>query len=534
MPGDALRRNILFITTDQQRFDSLGCTGGQVARTPVVDALAAEGIRYRRAYANNTLCQPARSTLLTGLYPRTHGVTSNGIALPEDVPSVAARLAEAGYRTALIGKAHFEPGIDPDLRFREHRMPVAGEHGPWRGFEHVELALHAAQGLPGQLLGHYGQWLAREHPEHLGSFASLLLSEPGGETGAPETTVNPIPRDWYHTDWVADRTAAWLGTVNPDEPWFCWMSFPDPHHPWDPPAGERHRVRWQDLDLPEAWLAGEEGERVLATKPAHWLAYFQGRWRNAEGAPWRFRPTDLRPDHVREINAMTHVMCELIDEACGRVLTEVHRRGWAERTDVIFTTDHGELQGDYGFVFKGPFPVDALMRLPLVWRPAPVASVIPVEIGEPVSQVDLAPTFCAIAGLPVPGWMQGAPLPTAPGSGRERAITTWDSHLPAYGMHFATIYREGWLCTAYEPSTKGVPTGVEAFFAAAGMGDGPRSSVTYQGTEGECYDTTDDPHQLRNRWDDPGVRAWRDELVADLRAHLPPRRHPALPVAAPS
>src|SRR3954452_10526538 len=102
-------RNILFITTDQQRYDALGCNGGTIARTPVVDGLAADGIRYERAYNQNTVCMPARSTMLTGQYVRTHGVVANGIPLPEDASSVAAHLGEHGYRTALLGKAHFEP-----------------------------------------------------------------------------------------------------------------------------------------------------------------------------------------------------------------------------------------------------------------------------------------------------------------------------------------------------------------------------------------------------------------------------------------
>src|SRR5437588_4125484 len=90
----AMGRKILFITTDQQRYDSLGCNGGAVARTPVADRLAAEGVNYRRAYNQNTVCMPARSTILTGQYVRTHGVVANGIALPPDAPSIAAHLAE--------------------------------------------------------------------------------------------------------------------------------------------------------------------------------------------------------------------------------------------------------------------------------------------------------------------------------------------------------------------------------------------------------------------------------------------------------
>src|SRR5579871_6983637 len=102
-------RKILFITTDQQRYDALGCNGGTIARTPVADGLAATGINYRRAHNQNVVCMPARSTMLTGQYVRTHGVFANGVPLPADAPSVAAWLKEkAGYRTALIGKAHLD------------------------------------------------------------------------------------------------------------------------------------------------------------------------------------------------------------------------------------------------------------------------------------------------------------------------------------------------------------------------------------------------------------------------------------------
>ena len=122
-------RKILFITTDQQRFDSLGCNGGTVARTPTLDGLAAAGMNYQRAYNQNTVCMPARSTMLTGQYVRTHGVVANGIPLPEDAPSVAAYLHEkAGYRTALLGKAHFEPGYDPEFRCEREPSAQGGRH----------------------------------------------------------------------------------------------------------------------------------------------------------------------------------------------------------------------------------------------------------------------------------------------------------------------------------------------------------------------------------------------------------------------
>ena len=100
-------RRILFITTDQQRFDALGCNGGTVARTPNIDALAREGINFTRAHPQNVVCMPSRSTMITGQHVATHGVWMNGVPLPEDAPSIAATLRSAGYRTALLGKAHF-------------------------------------------------------------------------------------------------------------------------------------------------------------------------------------------------------------------------------------------------------------------------------------------------------------------------------------------------------------------------------------------------------------------------------------------
>src|SRR6476660_9729328 len=115
-------RRILFVTTDQQRYDTLGCNGGPVARTPVVDALAASGIRYERAIPQSVVCMPSRSTMLTGQHPSTHGVWMNGVPLPVDARSVAAELHEHGYRTALVGKAHFEPFLFHDTPSTENSV----------------------------------------------------------------------------------------------------------------------------------------------------------------------------------------------------------------------------------------------------------------------------------------------------------------------------------------------------------------------------------------------------------------------------
>jgi arylsulfatase A-like enzyme len=523
-------RNILFITTDQQRYDALGCNGGKIAKTPVVDRLARDGINYRRAHNQNVVCMPARSTMITGQYVRTHGVFANGVALPPDAPTVAGYLHEtAGYRTALLGKAHFEPGFDLQGRWFENRMGRENSTGPYRGFERMELAMHVPIGG-----WHYSLWLQKNFPAELSGFAPILSALPGGDTGAPEVKYNPIPREHYHTDWVADRTIAFLNSLDPDENWFVWMSFPDPHHPWDPPEQEARRINWRDLDLPAGYPGSREKiEKILAQKPRHWMDWYEGRFFNFEGGPGTFVPCQLTEDQIREVNAMTHVENELIDQACGRVLARIAERGWEARTDVMFTTDHGELQGDFGLLYKGPYHVDALMRIPMIWRPAPSAKVGAAEIAEPVGQLDLAPTFCEIAGVPVPDWMQGKPLPAAPGSGRERVITEWDSQFAAIGMHLRSIYRDGYTLTAYEKSTRDVG------FDLAGLPPmlAPRQpilDIRYDGTEGELYNLREDPMQWRNLWDDPGFAKLKSDLRADLYDNLPPERKPKLPVDAPA
>ncbi|MFT3853528.1 MAG: sulfatase-like hydrolase/transferase [Ilumatobacteraceae bacterium] len=508
-------RKILFVTTDQQRYDTLGCNGGTLSRTPVADGLAAAGIRYERAHPQSVVCMPSRSTMLTGQHPSTHGVWMNGVALPATAPSVAAELQTAGYRTALVGKPHFEPFLDPFGRFEQNNLGRTGTFGPHRGFDHVEFATHGAAGPL-----HYSQWLTRTHPEAVSGFYPVLDGElevnatGGGDTGAPQVHDNPIPREWYHTDWVADRTIAWLDGLDAGDDWFCWMSFPDPHHPWDPPQSELGRVDWRDVPLPAGYVTDAAArEAVLDAKPRHWRAWYDGRLVSNYEAPLRWVPATMTADQVREVNARNAVEVELIDEALGRVLRAISAHGWGDDVDVILTTDHGELQGDFGLLFKGPYHVDALMRLPLIWRPAPSAGMPAAVVSRPVGHVDLAPTFCAIAGIEPRAWMEGQALPVSDGDaderGFERVLTEWDSELFGVGVHLRTICRDGWVCTTYLPGSE------------------------HDGTEGELYSLADDPLQQVNRWDDPSLAALRSDLVADLWGHQPPMLSPLPRVEAP-
>ncbi|HJW39623.1 MAG TPA: sulfatase-like hydrolase/transferase [Rhizomicrobium sp.] len=495
-------RKILFITTDQMRFDAIGANGQKIARTPNIDALARTGINYTRCHAQNVVCMPARATMITGQYVTTHGVWMNGVPLPEDAPSVARLLKEQkNYRTALIGKAHFEPFLDLQLKYYENRMGREGTFGPHRGFDHMELAAHGARGPL-----HYAQWLMKTHPEVLDNFFPVLgpdfaqNSFGEGDTGAVQVKHNATPRGLYHTDWVADRTVAYLDSLDAKEDWFVWMSFPDPHHPWDPPQSELHRHNWRDLPVPDGYPgSAAKIDEILSAKPKHWREWWTGERMTCYEAPPKWAPSSLTTDQLREIDAMTHIKNELIDDAVGRVMAAIAARGWDGDTDVIFSTDHGEFQGDFGLLFKGPHHVDSLMRLPLIWRPAPNAHVAPAAFAAPVGQVDFAPTFCEIAGVEKPDWMEGAPLPrdATAAAGREAVFTEWDSEFKDVSISLRTLHRDGWTITAYGKTS------------------------TYEGTEGELYDLRNDPKQWRNLWDEPSDAAMKKDLLADLRARTP-------------
>ena len=503
-------RKILFITTDEQRFDALGCYGGKVAKTPVADGLARDGILYDRAYNQNVTCMPARSSIVTGQYVSTHGVLRNGYSLPEDDPSIARYLnEEAGYRTALVGKAHWQPMTDHSCW--EASAAGCGDHGPYRGFEYLSLAAHS--GISYRCEMHYNRWLKENYPDHVDSFYPPVGPEngpnnqKGGDSDAIQVHHNACPKEAYHTCWVADNSIKWLDTLDKDEDWFLWVSFPDPHHPFDPPVSEKDRIDWRDLDLPVAHPGSDEKARqILAQKPKHWLEFYDGITDIADETPDHFVPKTMTNDNVREINAMVHIQNELVDEAMGRLMEYLRIRGWDDDTDVFYCSDHGTNQGDFGLMFKGPFHTDGLMRLPFIWRPAPSAGLRGDKvITDPVGHIDLAPTFARIAGLPVPDWVEGKPLPTEPDPDRDCVFCEWDAERHGIQIKMRSIYdRSGFLCTVYDKTNY------------------------YEGTEGELYDLKSDPRQWSNLWDDPDYAEAKAALVAKIDRKTPAPREPAL------
>ena len=289
------------------------------------------------------------------------------------------------------------------------------------------------------------------------------------------------------------------------------MSFPDPHHPWDVPNAAREKFDWRDLDLPAGYPGSRERcEDILKGKPWHWLAWYRGEAQLNFEVPPAYVPAETTADQIREVNGIVHAKNELIDEAIGRVTAYLHDRGWDDDTEIIFTTDHGELQGDYGMLFKGPYHVDALTKVPLIRRPAPADGIASAEVAAPVGHVDIAPTILAALGLDIPESMQGAPLPTiATDVTRERVYTEWIDTYDDNEIVMRTMVRDDYLITQYEATNR------------------------YDGSEGELYSLADDPYQWRNLWNDPSAATLKSDLLADLEDHLPVGRPEPLEKIAP-
>jgi arylsulfatase A-like enzyme len=511
-----MAKRILFITTDMMRWDTLGYNGCEYATTPAIDKLAEEGIRYDRAYNQNPLCMPSRSTMLTGQYTRHHGSWNNGIALPHDSPTFPEVLKGAGWRTALIGKPHFEPFSSPESL--ESCLGIQNSFGPVRGFEWMNVASHDL--IPAT--GHYTQWLKRNHPEYLDEYYPLLQMPKhkgdqvkmnvikGGETGAIFVKENNIPREQYHTDWVADNTISYMDTLADSEDAFIWMSFPDPHHPYDPPASEKHFCDWKDLPYPDGFgKDDEERMKWLQDKPQHfeWW-YTHEKWVSFEAVENYVYRGGMTADNVNELRAMIHISNAIIDENIAKVIQYLEDKGWLDDTDIIFTPDHGGWDGEYGLLFIGPTIADDIARLPMIWKPAKNDNVPAAVVTSPVGALDLAATFIDLAGAEIPDWVDGRPLPKSEAEAqqqrRSHVFCQYEGYTPDCGIVMNGVYADGKTLVQYMPSP------------------------TYEGTEGELYDMEKDPAQRVNFWDDPAYAGVKKDMIDLIRTELlrVPQRHP--------
>ncbi len=399
--------NILMIITDQQRTDSLSCYGATFTNTPHLDRFASEGVCFERAYCANPVCTPARASLFSGRHVSRHGAWNVGVSVPEDEPMLSHRLAEVGYRTHYIGKAHFQPfgaSAAQSIETLRDTTRYPAFQGPYYGFEVVELALgHATYGVA----GHYGEWVRSQvFQETFDSYSKATrLSERG--FGGEAYDWN-IPLKYHNSVWTADRTIDFLSNRDTSHPFLLGVGFQDPHHPHCVPTEFEDRVDPAQVPLPD-FVEGE-----LADKPPHFLETRSGQLEQSEvrgtfaiagqggGSDYR----KVSEDDARLGRAYYYNMVKIIDQQMGRILECLETCGLVDNTLVVFTTDHGELLGDHGLWMKGPFHYEQLIRVPTLMR-FPQAIPAGQRTQALFSHVDIVPTLLSAVGLSPPSGTDG-------------------------------------------------------------------------------------------------------------------------------
>ncbi|HVK04189.1 MAG TPA: sulfatase-like hydrolase/transferase, partial [Armatimonadaceae bacterium] len=409
------RPNILLITSDQHHWSALG-VHNPLLRTPNLDRLCREGTRFDRAYCNNPVCSPSRSTIITGMYPSWHGCWTIGVKLAEDVPTVGERFQEAGYATTLIGKAHFqplrsEPGqesleVQPKMRDLEFWR---GFTGPWYGFEHVEVARnHGDESHAGQ---HYGIWLEEKGLTDWPRYFRTFDPQTGQQNERSHEGAWELPEEYHYSVWTAERSIAAIDRAHDEEkPFFLWASFHDPHPPYLVPEP------WASLYDPDEMTVGYPLDPPLAPGEFERMPpqFAETQKVRPDFSQWRETPygnhgfsSHLVPDEKMRRNiALYYGMVSLMDREIGRILDRLDELGIADNTVVVFTTDHGHFLGQHGLTAKGAFHYEDLLRLPFIVRwPGRVPA---GRVSESLQAlIDLPSTFLSAAGEPVPGVMQG-------------------------------------------------------------------------------------------------------------------------------
>ncbi len=361
--------NILFLTTDQQRFDCLGVNSDGFVQTPNLDRLAGEGANLLRFYVNNPVCMPSRASLLTGKYPRNHGVTCNGIPLAESIPNIAHALGEAGYVTGNLGKLHFLPHSG-----RNYDVP------------HPDYGFHVMVNAdePGCYPDAYIQWIRKVAPE---MEAKVRVPNPVTEgRNMFDHWVFDAPEELSYSAWVADETIKFIES-NPDRPWFAIAGLYLPHTPCNP--SQQWFDLYKDADIPAPLL--REGE--LDDKPAVFRE-MAALYAEGDKAKWE----DFRRYY--------YASCSMIDHHCGRVIEHLRASGQLDNTLVVFYSDHGEMAGDHRLMGKHQTNYESVIHVPAIVRhPATVPAGSQVE--AVIEAVDLMPTVLDAVGADIPRSVDG-------------------------------------------------------------------------------------------------------------------------------
>ncbi len=452
------RPNILFILSDDHATNALGCYPSrlsELAPTPNLDRLAAEGARLTSCFCTNSICVPSRATILTGQYSHVNGVYSLNHSLDPKRENVAKMLQAAGYQTALIGKWHLKK--DPS------------------GFDYWNV-------LPGQ-----------------GRYHDPVLREIGAE--------EPRTHEGFSTDVITDLSLAWLERRDPSKP-FCLMTqFKNCHEPWE--YALRHADLFADVEIPEpASLWEDKSHRSDGSREYGFtVETMAGRLEKKGHGHGRLDTEGMTPEERKKAAYQKFLKDYLksvagIDENVGRLLAYLEEAGLAEDTVVIYTTDQGYFLGEHDYIDKR-WMYEESLRMPFLARyPAEIeAGTVCDDI---VTNVDFAETFLDYAGLTTPDDMQGRSFRANLAGNTPRDWPT-------------SMYYHYWQHTT-RPAHYGVRTKRYKLIFFHGVPIPGKAEAKAKPTKPgwELYDLEEDPLELRNAYDDPEYAVIVRELKREL------------------
>jgi arylsulfatase A-like enzyme len=457
---EAKRPNIVFIITDQQRFDTIAAAGFDHMITPNLDRLVREGVCFSHMYVTSPSCAPSRASLFTGLYPHTNGVFRNDERWSH---SWVRQLADAGYRCVNVGKMHTSP-FEDSFGFHERHV--------------VENKDRATERLPFFLDNWDKAFFARGY-EKPSRITYRRREDYRDQLGA---FVWDLPEDLHSDNFVPELAAIWLDRYHGTEPFFLQIGIPGPHPPYDPT--QEYIDKYRDRNLPEAirdQAAIDRQPSALKTLRAQHIAV------DHDAVVHLANPT---AEQLRRQREHYFANVTMIDAQVGKLIEALERRGVLDDTIVIFTSDHGDCLNDHGHSQKWTM-YEPSVRVPaIVWSPKGVERGKVVD--DLVSLFDFGPTILELAGLTVPRWMEAKSLlPYLAGTQTSPRDFVFSEHAGdriLSGTEFMTMIRDRHYKLVH----------------------------FVENDEGQLFNLIADPNEINDLWDDPAHDGIKRHLINEI------------------
>jgi choline-sulfatase/uncharacterized sulfatase len=465
------RPNVLLILADQHNAKVLGHAGHPDAKTPHLDRMAREGVRFENAVAQNPICTPSRVSWLSGQYCHNHACYGLNGPKPHGLPTVLGHFRRAGYRTAAIGKIHCPDSWvegDSDLFFETGFSSVGGRCKEYRDYLEERGLTHL------------------EDHKALGEF---------GDKGVQSVDGRPskVSYEDGQEGWAARKAMEVMGQAARDGvPIFLHVSLPKPHQCHTPAQ------RFWDLYDEAKLTLPPNADSDLSRKAPH-LRRSVESWRTR---PWPlFEPRTFEAGRLRKLHGYLGCVSH-VDHAVGEMLAWLEKSGLAENTIVIYSSDHGEYACEHGSMEKAPgICSDAVTRIPMIWR-CPGRFKAGHAARELVEAVDASRTLCSLAGL--------EPMETADGKDLSHLLRGEAGEVRKVAVTefpWSKSVRKGRHRLVYYPR--------EMF------------AEDYPAGFGELYDLESDPWETRNLWFDPAHAGTVREMERDLLEWLVTTTRPA-------